>query len=103
MKQNITTEQIAELTEKEKQKLSDWIFNRIQPSVEPFVPLLSIGQMIEFLDNSLPEVKGGDNPNIFISEGREWSVVFDLSRARKEYTAVELCDALWEAVKEVLK
>ncbi|MCP3681662.1 MAG: hypothetical protein GY861_03135 [bacterium] len=53
--------------------LADW------GCVEP-VPLLSIGQMIEFVDNN------------------EESGVKEL-----KYELYDLCDALWQAVKEVLE
>jgi len=110
MKQHITLEQINELSGKGKEVLEDWTFNNIMMTKKAFIPLLSIGQMIEFLDESgeysllkvHSEVLGLPN---------NWGVgLFDNFNLRdgwvgNEYIIkyqenVELCDALWEAVKE---
>lgn len=53
------------------------------------LPLLSIGQMIEFLSDY-----GAVNIRYV---GKNWKVVH-----WKTYELSELCDALWKAVKEVL-
>lgn len=69
--------------------------------IETF-PLLSIGQMIEFLDehDAFPEI-GYDTrtgfPDISL---KKWGV--ELSGQQGDFNNNELCDALWEAVKEVL-
>ena len=113
MKQNITTEQLNELGEKGKKRLRKWwkplqgdyyVFNCNLDSSKPkdyasdivhdcgaidtrhendddSLPLLSIGEMIEFL---------GDSYNQHISP-LAWR------------GDVELCDSLWEAVKEILE
>lgn len=96
MKQNITIEQLNELSEKQRRNLdkymslkseSLYIVESLKKEGETTYtyrePLLSIGQMIEFLGlNTLHglmcEEQGGP------IEG-------------------ELCDALWNAVKEVLE
>ena len=105
MKQHITLSQLNELSEKGKEKLRKWwkpeegdmcvtntgyeVFIGEHVDYERFqafmadLPLLSIGQMIEFL-----EVHGND-----------CYTVFDIWWHMK----MELCDALWEAVKEVLE
>lgn len=107
MKQHITIEQLNELSEKDKKRLVEWwqpkegdIFvcdltgeyvcnyfsqDRIYhdseywESKESSFPLLSIGQMIEFLTPS------------YVSLLFDETVMDDA-----------LCDDLWEAVKEVL-
>ncbi len=67
------------------------------------LPLLSIGQCIEFLRESV--VIGGE-VDIRLITGPEWLVKFDkmwiLGKKPNEYIDTELIDALWEAVKKVL-
>lgn len=94
MKQNITKDQLNELSEKGKEKIRGW-------QMEPYKgtwyegelsPLLSIGQMIEFLGDFCIDVdlsNGKLNGTGYITEARE--------------DGMELCDALWEACKEVLE
>lgn len=104
MKQNITLQQLNELGIPQKAKLAMYALKSGWAKHEEYenggyidIPLLSIGQMIEFLDE----------------EGRLWieqEEAIDgeiLKRYRVqsrnfEYWRPELCDALWEAVKEVL-
>lgn len=76
---------------------------------EEYLPLLSIGQMIEFLDENghdfnidfigrdvrLSNKKGGWG--VFSDNDGE-SIYVDSHRTKEE-----LCDALWEAVKEILE
>jgi hypothetical protein len=64
------------------------------------LPLLSIGQMIEFLEehefyNFLSIEKTGTNWTVWIEEA-------DLTRDKVGRYQSELCDALWEAVKLVI-
>lgn len=106
MKQHITEQQLDELSEKGKRELAKWFVKWMEskdtycPNHEyklndkEFLPLLSIGQMIEFLDekNSLFEFHYFD---LFIVEdygtdGKEWLKPKDW------------CDSLWEAVKKEL-
>ena len=106
MKQHITKEQLNELNEKQREKLLEWYDNLegdekciscgIYLTNQP--PLLSISQMIEFLDE------------------REYRKIWDMQRKDHNgmdhywmvgvneglYNKDELCDALWEAVKSVL-
>jgi len=79
MKQNITIEQLAELSPKLQIKLKLWAIKH------HYFWDLSIGQMIEFLDDK--------TKNIYLLE--------DLSGSSEGYKY--LCDDLWEKVKEVLK
>lgn len=89
MKQNITWEQLAEC--KKPGTILRWMekkgYNgyRMPPQgeVEPLLP--NIGQMIEYLnDRDLPQ---------FTSKFME----------RIEESNIELCDALWNQVKQVLE
>lgn len=97
MKQHITVEQLNELSEKGRVALRRWTLARFPETrgvyvewvrTSPPLPLLSIGQMIEFLDQYiLDEIL---SPNqVGECEGF----------IKKE----KLCDTLWEAVKEVLE
>ncbi len=115
MKQNITVEQIDELSEKGKKRLKKWaishkfayIYDDRYVFGVPFgwndLPLLSIGQMIQFLDE-----KWG---NIYFpilrktkrrkrGKADEWNITMYNGKPRIYYK--ELADALWEATKEVL-
>lgn len=56
------------------------------------LPLLSIGQMIEFLD--------GKFINFWRGARKDWLIVIDDD---KHIVKKELCDALWQAVKKVLE
>lgn len=124
MKQHITIEQLNELSEKGKVRLREWWFpNNVREhdlywfgedyevetigccedevSVGKELPLLSIGQMIEFLfDNDFgPYITSNDNAFYWIVEPVKkidyWK--------KQEYSNTELCDALWEAVKDILE
>ena len=112
MKQHITGEQLNGLSKRGKKNLGKWVDNKSYWIYEPNkeltdkfkterpiltgkLPLLSIGQMIEFLEdhnadwiNRLYWVSRGDTPFPEIVKG---------------YGDKEFCDALWEAVKEVLE
>lgn len=112
MKQHITTKQLDELSEKGKKRLSKQLPKYKNPGGLPKkgliltvsgyhqigeLPLLSIGQMIEFLREHVSFAIYMDllviSKNEHISKpGKEWHIAY-----------VELCDALWEAVKEVLE
>jgi hypothetical protein len=110
MKQRITCEQLKELTEEQKQRLREWwkpqehdiyvVWGDYVTAVgkgcesdinkENCTPLLSIGQMIEIVANHFKEVK---MPVVQIGD----EVKTDFYGAM-----MPLCDALWQAVKEVL-
>lgn len=72
------------------------IVDKLHPSKieKDSMPLLSIGQMIEFLEH-----KGG-NFQIFHNIRSDNQICDWIVRGHKSQ---ELCDALWEAVKEVLE
>lgn len=87
MKQHITVEQLNELSEKGKETLLLWCiehryYETLNPIRDAIIPLLSIGQMIEYLDEYKP-----------IYRTKMW----------KEIRAYRMCNQLWEAVKEILK
>lgn len=108
MKQHITVEQLDELTGIEKRKLLKWQqskeydhFHDIDGSSE--LSEMSIGEMIEFLD----EHKEGE---INLESGPYNHGVDTYKIGNYEFKNNcligwdgELCDALWEAVKEVLE
>lgn len=94
MKQNITIKQLEELSKTQKDKLRKWInpnlySHDLQASS---VGLLSIGQMIEFLyQKHTIDIDSEERESPMMG----WSV-------NKKYHALELCDALFEAVKQNL-
>lgn len=102
MKQRITIEQLKELPE---EKLGHYMaiigyktnqvgvtFNDIEG-----MELASIGQMIEFLDK---HIKDRSIHNFFYrTDGGAWELS-DRFKNQKHYD--DLCDLLWEAVKEIL-
>lgn len=91
MKQHITADQLNELSDKAKEKLREWWSSEGKP-------LLSIGQLIEFLDIY-------ENNFEFEKMHGYWEIrrKLDLDYYQVKETAQELCDALWQAVKEVLE
>lgn len=98
MKQSITLTQWNELGGKEKEKLFEWSKNckSYQEEIsegdyDPYVVILNIGQMIEFLDE---QKLGCEDERYEI-----WRV--DTNNLMILWKG-ELCDILWEAVKEVL-
>jgi hypothetical protein len=90
MKQHITSDQWKEISEKQRDIMIDeWIFNH---PLEVF-SLPTIGQMIEFLDEH-NEFFALEKLTVFsfvLNDGENGGIVNK-----------EPCDALWEAVKEVL-
>lgn len=76
MKQNIIENQLNELSKEGLKRLQKWYLKHKEDKFG--VPILSIGQMIEFLDEH------GLNPKIEVR------------------SQMGVCDSLWEAVKEVL-
>ena len=90
MKQHITPEQLDELTEEQREELGKWLDNHPDYSCEwKWAEELSIGQMIEFLDEQ------GEYPGQWVDNFVDWSMEDTKNTDR-------VCDALWEAVKEVL-
>ena len=118
MKQYITPDQLNELSEKGKKRLRKWWkrqdgdlvewlgYERVLHSVsmecefwpdkEELLPLLSIGQMIEFLED-----KTKSEFHIF-RRVIDWKIVYEgLDYGKK--LGEGICDALWEAIKEILE
>jgi hypothetical protein len=96
MKQNITTKQLNELSEEGEERLREWIVDHSEyyPDWDAQwpLPLLSIGRMIEFLGDVVIDVDlvdGELNGGGYINETMD--------------DGLQFCDALWEAVKEVLE
>lgn len=70
-------------------------------------PLVSIGQMIDFLSERLGSLYIADidaQPYVYIEEDCRWVVTKKVGGGMiwTDNGTHELCDALWEAVKEVL-
>jgi hypothetical protein len=127
MKQRIEVEQLLELTGEQKERLrelwepqkGDWYYYiKIKHSSiihdsdsmsiglyknhkEDYLPLLSIGQMIELLEEKKMVTESLDikAPKGLINI---YSVWYGNGDFPKKYESKELCDALWQAVKEVL-
>lgn len=121
MKQTITTAQLNELSGKARVRLDNYWnkINKLETYTkdlviypngeiwEPKDPLLSIGQMIEFLDEKVKDLA--------IVRDREWWIgtilngvtgeVKDFNDCNNipEYKDMKLCDALWSAVKHILE
>lgn len=113
MKQQITTDQLLELSDNAKHKLNKWVTEKYykpasekarETGIPQFLDFsekmhLSIGQMIEFLDGysfrSITKLTEEDNPAC----NGHWVVVSHFSGNHFD----NLCDALWEACKEVLE
>ena len=100
MKQHITKEQWDELKEVQKDTiLAEMLFPNpdLRDTDSP-----NIGQMIEFLGDDLVGFWRGE-------EGHGWEVdvyinLIDIKKELpKEFRSDEMCDALWEAVKQKLK
>ncbi len=112
MKQHITIEQLKELSKKQKKRLQNWwvpvegdhfitqdlrsdivgdiyiysLRDDWNESIEPnnkSYPLLSIGQMIEFI-------------------GDDWTRSLENCKGYVNTTPDELCDALWDMIKQLL-
>lgn len=94
MKQHITVEQLNDLSEKQLRNYLKWIDEKYYRSSGVWNEnLISIGQMIEFLyQNETVVIESEDRESPHMG----WIV-------NKKYRAVELCDALWQFVKEVLE
>ena len=99
MKQTITIKQLNELNEKGKKKLRKWVEDKdYWPpplSKSDHQLILSIGQLVEFLD---------ENDDYF----KTWyrlgkSKISRECRSFQWKYDEELCDNLWEAVKEALE
>lgn len=132
MKEHIDLSQLNELSEKGKERLREWWEKHLEYGTffawknnkrqknwyvelwyegsefempnkwNNFYPLLSIGQLIEFLENknelSIVTEPGEDlerNPVVIKK------ILFAYKSC--DISKIELCDALWEAVKDILE
>lgn len=118
MKQRITKEQLNELTDKEAKVLAEWCHIKRYgkreivewengEKTEMFFDLLTIGQMIEFLNSPIDTSKKlqidildeyHDSDEYYHCENQVMS-----NNVGVFWYGKELCDALWDTVKEVLK
>ena len=118
MKQHITKEQLGELSQKGKDRLIEIfvqkdlrlieaIFGKedkdpdmeyLRNTIDEDRLLLSIGQLIAFLDENT-EIKSNVHDGGFIDKWHGWNLFAN----NHYFVQEELCDVLWEAVKEVLE
>ena len=103
MKQHITIEQLNKLSEKGKNNFNSWRHNSDHE-------LPNIGQMIEFLEDKKLRVPYNNDEEVeFFGVSKDgqghWYVGVDGSDelAATDHIRLELCDALFEAVREVLE
>lgn len=109
MKQYITIKDLNQLSEKGKKRLREWSqskgygkdelvqWTNGEKTMMPF-DLLSIGQMIEFLaENNELFIGVEENP---WNEKRNLQLTFFNTKIGKAPS--DICDELWEAVKEIL-
>lgn len=98
MKQHITKSDLEMLNEGGKARLKTWCISKSPDNKAYDESQLSIGQMIEFLNNNNYDVhtckKLEDNARYVRRFNHNYGQVW----AVREH----FCDALWEAVKEVL-
>lgn len=114
MKQHISIENLNELTDEQKEKLREWWKAEINSSMEKGVyseetkeilPLLSIGQCIQFLIENCKLDEGDPYPSLTFHKQTDEYCMSNLGiglfwEGRRE--GRELIDALWEAIKAVL-
>lgn len=128
MKQHISSEDLEQLSEKGRERLREWwkplawhviyapdLYDGVLSSVadipygtlKDYYPLLSIGQMIEFLDEHIDS----SISSLAIDRGEHQWHVYALDSIPikpgigngRAVSTPELCDALWEATKQVLE
>lgn len=113
MKQHIDKQQLEQLSSNGRTKLDQWAISKdyIEWTNQcndhecncayTTDPLLSIGQMIEFLDeqDSCNEINIANDGGRYSNEHYQWTVYSCDSDTNKP----ELCDALWEACKQLLE
>lgn len=109
MKQHISLQDLNELSEKGKERLDAWIEIKTDRG-EGYIGTgvcnecgnkltLNIGQLIELLGNDYWRVIADDWKNDKYV-GIEWGTGIDDFKSPKPE---ELCDALWEPVKQILE
>lgn len=101
MKQHMAEKDWVELSKEQKVKLGEWCSNHVAMVFSGTKIgsgyLLSIGQMIEFLEPYLSDI--ATSHGVANDEVKGWRI-FILQG--KTHRGDELCDVLWEAVREVL-
>lgn len=118
MKQNITVEQLNELSKRGLKRLLTWREKKTKEDLEGqtyvivddfpdqrgLSRFMDIGQMIEFLDTKaeINNLHYGRTDPYWLLEVTERSIVKKPASGHRDYGGSELCDVLWEAVKEVL-
>lgn len=115
MKQHISIDQLNELSDKGRDAFEKYVLSKKLPYAATdkniLQPLLSIGQMIEFLDEHGEFIGGhvsGDESQIW-KDDRGWALAHLRSDILMGYLREssdqhkELCDALWMATKNVLE
>lgn len=109
VQQRLTDKQLSTLSDAAKSKLLQWCQTRPFYSDFGFI-YLTIGQMIEFLGWEDMEfykapAEGEGNYTRWPKEHRgKWCVQDgDYENATRSYWGDELCDALWEAVKDMIE
>ncbi len=112
MKQHITVEQLFELQDYKLAEVMDEEFQNAVRNlncnpymsdtekdnlIEVLAEQVTIGKMIEILSNFVYDIE------MFQGHGY-WDTIVRITtdNGKKEYKSEWLCDALWEAVKEVL-
>lgn len=102
MKQKITAIQLVELSDKEKDRLFDWMAKKgyWNKSLDRMEYLPFIGQLIEFLDEHDPSTTSP-------SGGYWWDYLFRIMEGQivplGGYNENYVVDALWEATKQILE
>lgn len=120
MKQNISVDDLMELSEQQKEKLRGmwepkeyapvyyakdkvefhYLDESFVPTKNELLPLLSIGDMIEILEQK-GEVYSVNNMYVNIGTNKKgWGIL--LLSQNKEYRSDDLVTALWQAVKSIL-
>lgn len=107
MKQKITTKQISELSFAGENNLHNWAYRHgyrkriVEKGTFSFcLPLLTIGQMIEFMDD---QGNFGYSKQFVGSGNTLYWVIREKNKKENKFKSVELCDTLWKAVKQVLE
>ncbi len=107
MKQHITVEQLNELSKKGKGNLGHWFYQKqdLSHGEDPKNLLLSIGQMIEFLDGK-EDFELSIVRQVKMNESKvnldKW-MVMNMFTGQVYLSKNSLVGNLWEACKEVLE
>lgn len=105
MKQKITKEQLYALSYDQREKLRRWLqnVNIGKPDADGYhlIPRLKIGELIQFLfyNDFGPIITSNDNAFYWTVEPDKKLDCWN----KFSYENAELCDALWEAVTDILK